>query len=667
MKKFVAGITATALFVSMAGEAEAAIKKVGASVELKSGKLVSKKTGKVVKGHVRYKAKVYYNGKLFTGVKDRTYYKKGSTASGTYKAKVYRKGAPYTGMIRDVYYKKGVASSGTYKGKVYANGALYSGLKDEVLYADGEKVSGLVGGVYYEEGAPYSGEQDGLYLEEGKVFSGVVDQSLYVDGKKPAGYKLYEGILYCDGDIETATVQVNDVWYAGGKLANGSITTEAGEQFYVVNGFEVSDSEPETPDDTTAPDSETDDEVSEAEAPEVEAPEQPQLRGYELISGKLYYNGVIATGTQLYNENLYSNGVLSVGIASYHDRYYENGMLANGLITVGNQQLLVSQGRLASGVKDYVEYVNGEAVSDFYYTNGTLYFKGQPNVGVVLFRDKWFNGASLANGLTDIHGVERMLAHGVNVTGLVGDIYYKDGVRFTGVAQKILYTNGVRETGRKWHGGLFFVDGLQVEGIFLDNGIYYVNGALATGRYDVPGLGVRYLVKGVLANGLVQGIYYKDGERMRGLMLIGGKLYYDGVPNTGVKRFEDNWYYNEYPATGIIFTAAGEEYAVENGKGVTGFYQLAYYVNGKLEEGYVLRSGELYFNGRPHNHIVEYEGIWYARTKPAHGVYTINNVTYCFDNGVKFTGFYHERYFKDGVLAQGPYNGKNYVDGIEQP
>ncbi|MGN5454473.1 MAG: hypothetical protein ACI4XN_00655, partial [Candidatus Kurthia intestinigallinarum] len=390
-------------------------------------------------------------------------------------------------------------------------------------------------------------------------------------------------------------------------------------------------------------------------------------RGYELISGKLYYNGVIATGTQLYNENLYSNGVLSVGIASYHDRYYENGTLANGLITVGNQQLLVSQGRLASGVKDYVEYVNGEAVSDFYYTNGTLYFKGQPNVGVVLFRDKWFNGATLANGLTVIHGVERMLSQGVNVTGLVDDIYYKDGVRFTGVAQKILYTNGVRETGRKWHGGLFFVDGLQVEGIFLDNGIYYVNGALATGRYDVPGLGVRYLVKGVLANGLVQGIYYKDGERMRGLMLIGGKLYYDGVPNTGVKRFEDNWYYNEYPATGIIFTAAGEEYAVENGKGVTGFYQLAYYVNGKLEEGYVLRSGELYFNGRPHNHIVEYEGIWYARTKPAHGVYTINNVTYCFDNGVKFTGFYHERYFSEGVLAQGPHNGKNYVDGIEQP
>ena len=264
MKKFVAGMTATALFVSMAGEAEAAIKKVGTSVELKSGKLVSKKTGKVVKGHVRYKAKVYYNGKLFTGVKDHTYYKKGSTASGTYKAKIYRKGAPYTGVIRDVYYKKGVASSGTYKGKVYANGALYSG------------------------------EQDGLYLEEGKVFSGVVDQSLYVDGKKPAGYKLYEGTLYYDGDIETATVQVNDVWYAGGKLANGSITTEAGEQFHVVNGLEVSDSEPEIPDDTTAPDSETDDEVS-------EAPKQPQLRGYELISGKLYYDGVIATGTQLYH------------------------------------------------------------------------------------------------------------------------------------------------------------------------------------------------------------------------------------------------------------------------------------------------------------------------------------------------------------------------------
>lgn len=663
MKKPMAIVTAAALVISMASEAQAAIKKVGASVELKLGKLVSKKTGKLVKGHVRYKAKVYYNGKLFTGVKDSTYYKKGVMASGTYKAKVYRKGAPYTGVIRDVYYKKGVASSGTYEGKVYENGALYSGLQGEVLYADGEKVSGLLDGVYYEAGAPYSGEQDGVYLEDGKAFSGVVDQSLYVDGKKPVGYELYKGALYYDGDIETATVQVHNIWYAGGKIANGSITTEAGEQFHVVNGLEVSDSEQETPDDTTVPDLEADDEASEVP----EAPEQPQPRGYELISGKLYYDGVVTTGTQLYNDQLYMNGVLSVGIASYNDRYYENGTLANGLITAGNKQLLVAQGRPFSGVKDYVEYVNGEAVSDYYYTNGTLYFKGQPNVGVVLFRDKWFNGALLANGLTVINGVERMLAQGVNVTGLESDIYYKDGVRFSGVAQKILYTNGVRETGRKWHGGLFFVDGLQVEGIFLDNGFYYVNGVLATGRYDVPGLGVRYLVNGVLANGLVHGIYYKDGERMRGLVLVGDQLYFDGVPNTGVRRFEDKWYYNQYPATGVIFTAAGEEYAVENGKGVTGFYQFAYYVNGKLEEGYVLRSGELYLNGRPHNHIVEYEGIWYARSKPAHGVYTINNVTYCFDNGIKLTGFYHERYFSEGVLAQGNHNGKNYVDGIEQP
>ena len=294
MKKLIVGLAATALFVTMSSEAEAVIKKASKQTTIKSSKLVSTKTGRVLKGYVQYKSKIYYNGKSFTGVKAGIYYKKGVTASGTYKAKIYRKGAPYTGVIRDVYYKKGIASSGTYKGKVYANGALYSGLQDEVLYADGEKVSGLLEGVYYEEGAPYSGERDGLYLEEGKVFSGVVDQSLYVDGKKPAGYKLYEGILYYDGDIETATVQVNDVWYAGGKLANGSITTEAGEQFHVVNGLEVSDSEPEIPDDTTAPDSETDDEVS-------EAPKQPQLRGYELISGKLYYDGVIATGTQLYH------------------------------------------------------------------------------------------------------------------------------------------------------------------------------------------------------------------------------------------------------------------------------------------------------------------------------------------------------------------------------
>lgn len=106
MKKVVAGVTATVLFGAMAGEAEAAMKKVSSSAKIKSGKLVSKKTGMALKGHVRYKSKVYYNGKPFNGVKDSTYYKKGTRASGTYKGTVYRKGQAYTGVIREVYYKK---------------------------------------------------------------------------------------------------------------------------------------------------------------------------------------------------------------------------------------------------------------------------------------------------------------------------------------------------------------------------------------------------------------------------------------------------------------------------------------------------------------------------------------------------------------------------------
>lgn len=647
MKKFVAGMTATALFVSMAIEAEAAIKKVGASAKIKSGKLVSKKTGKALKGHVRYKSKVYYNGKPYTGVKDSTYYKKGSAASGTYKSKVYRKGKAYTGVIRDVYYKKGTKASGTYDGKVYVNGALHTGMQDDVLYLDGEKFSGLNDGVYYDEGQPLTGEQQGLYYYDGKLFSGVVDQSLYIEGKKPAGYKLHEAILYNNGDIETEAVHFNERWYVGGKIATGSIVTADGEQLYVKDGVEVSDDDEEVPDD--APSS---------------PPEEP--RGYELISGKLYYNGTLAPGTQLHHDVLYQNGTRATGITSYNNRYYDGGVLANGLIRAGNKQLYVVQGEPFSGIKDYVEYEQGQPVSDYYYTNGTLYDKGQPNVGVVLYKGKWFNGPGLANGLTLINGAETMLQQGVKVSGLIDNIYYQDGLRFTGVAHKILYTNGVRETGRKWYGGQFFIDGLQVEGIFIDNGLYYVNGALANGRYDVPELGIRYLVNGVLANGLVHGIYYKDGQRMRGFAIIGGKLYNDGVPNIGVKRFDGLWYYNQYPASGVIFTTAGEEYAVEKGLGITGYYQFAYYVNGKLEQGYVLRGGELYYNGRPHNSIVEYEGVWYARTKPAHGIHTIQNDTYCFDNGQKYTGMYQERYFVDGRLAQGEHDGKNYVDGIEQ-
>lgn len=547
--------------------------------------------------------------------------------------------------------KKGAKASGTYKGKEYRSGVLYTGVKNNVRYANGEKFSGLDNGIYYDEGQPLTGEQGGLYYVDGTLFSGVTDQSYYLDGAKPVGYVVHEGILYCDGDIETATVRVLNVWYAGGKIANGSIVTADGEQLYVKNGIEV---------------------VEDEDVPSMEPDDEPtsppdESRGYELMMGKLYYNGQLAAGTQLYNKVLYKNGTRATGIDFYANRYYDGGVLANGLIRVGHQQLYVVQGKLFSGVKDYVEYEQGQPVSDYYYASGMLYYKGQPNVGVVRYKEKWFNGPVLANGLTMIHGVETMLQQGVKVSGLWNDVYYSDGFRFTGVAHKILYTNGVRETGRKWYGGQFFVDGQQVEGIFIENGLYYVNGALANGRYDVPALGIRYLVDGQLANGLVHGIYYKDGQRLRGFSVINGKLYHDGMPNVGVKRFDGLWYANQYVANGVIFTATGEEYAVEHGRGITGYYQFAYYVNGKLEEGYVLRGGELYSNGRPHNNLVEYEGVWYARTKPAHGIHTIQNVTYCFDNGQKYTGMYQERYFVDGRLAQGEYGGKTYVDGIEQP
>lgn len=74
MKTLIVGLAATALFVTMSSEAEAVIKKASKQTTIKSGKLVSTKTGRVLKGYVQYKSKVYYNGKSFTGVKAGIYY-----------------------------------------------------------------------------------------------------------------------------------------------------------------------------------------------------------------------------------------------------------------------------------------------------------------------------------------------------------------------------------------------------------------------------------------------------------------------------------------------------------------------------------------------------------------------------------------------------------------
>lgn len=73
----------------------------------KTGKLVSAKTGKVVKGYKTYKSVLYKDGKKFTGVYNKTYYKSGKKATGTYKNVYYKTGKAFTGVANKTYYKAG--------------------------------------------------------------------------------------------------------------------------------------------------------------------------------------------------------------------------------------------------------------------------------------------------------------------------------------------------------------------------------------------------------------------------------------------------------------------------------------------------------------------------------------------------------------------------------
>lgn len=692
MKKFIIGVAATALTLSIAVEAEAAIKTVTNNVKLQGNKLLYKSNGKVVTGFVSFKKKVYKDGYLYTGIKDKTYYKKGVKASGLYKNKMYQKGALFSGVVKDTYYKKGVKASGTVDGKLYVKGALFSGVRNDILYKDGEPLNGTsdntfyqhgviftgtTGGVRYEDGQRVEGLVDDIFYKKGKPFTGVIDQVLYINGENPTGYKVFEKQLYKDGALEINVVKVDHIWYTGGQVANGKLVSQDGQEIVVANGQEVEEEDKEAVvnenDDVSTVVTDDNDESELADTPEETKPtpvipEKQTAAGYEVINGELYHNGKLYKGKYVYDNVLYDGGKKAVGVQKHLDLYYKDGVLANNTITYKGKSLAVKNGALLNGVVDGKYYVNGTLATGV--VNGVLYENGNKSTGTALYNKKYYKDAALATGTITYNGKILTVNNGVPLQGVVEGKYYENGELATGVVNRIYYKDGVKATGHEWYNGTFFINGEQVDGIFEDNGTYYLNGQKATGLYDVKDVGVRYIVNGKLATGLHVGIYYENGERLKGFAIKEGKLYKDGVPNVGLVQYDDGtgskWYYNTLVANGVLFTQTGEEIAVKDGKGITGFYNTTYYIDGKREQGVVMHNGELYKDGRPNNTFTQYEGIWYSRTQPANGIHQIGSQTILFENGLKFNGVYADRLYEDGVLKQGRHfeGGILYVDGI---
>ncbi|MEK5483962.1 hypothetical protein [Viridibacillus sp. FSL R5-0888] len=194
--------------------------------KVSKGRLISKLTGKVVKGTKTLKGKVYKDGKTLTGLKAGVFYKSGKKATGTYKGKYYSNGKVYTGVKNNIYFKAGAKATGIYKGMYYSKGKVFTGLKAGVYYKRGKKGTGTYGGKYYEAG---------------KVFTGIQSTSnnLYIDGLLNTDLIVFKGQLYNGSKLNEGVVQVDGKWYKDASIANGTITLPNGKTITVTNGIDT--------------------------------------------------------------------------------------------------------------------------------------------------------------------------------------------------------------------------------------------------------------------------------------------------------------------------------------------------------------------------------------------------------------------------------------------
>ncbi|WP_102693029.1 hypothetical protein [Rummeliibacillus pycnus] len=156
----------------------------------KNGILVNAKTNKFIKGYKSFNGVLFKDGKSFTGIYNKRYYKIGVKATGTYKG---------------AYYVKGVkkVTTGTYAGAYYVKGI--------------KKVAtGTYAGAYYVKGIK-------------KVTTGTYENAYYVKGKKVVDTGLYKDKFYKDGVLNVGLALFNEKYYFDADLANDT---------YLDNGVE---------------------------------------------------------------------------------------------------------------------------------------------------------------------------------------------------------------------------------------------------------------------------------------------------------------------------------------------------------------------------------------------------------------------------------------------
>ncbi|MGR6898331.1 Ig-like domain-containing protein [Rummeliibacillus sp. BSL5] len=205
--------------------------------KVSNGQLVNAKTGKVVKGYVVFKSKLYYNGKLKKGYKTvgsgktiKLYYN-GKLKEG-YKTARNNKLLFFNGSL-----KKGYKTAGNGE-RLYKDGHLDKGYE---VYGDVDKDPSLYYNGYLKSGYKTANNATLLFYN-GKLKSGYKTAKegtvLYKEGRLNEGLALVGGKLFKDSSLNKGLVKYEDKFYFDADLANGTYEYE-GKEIAIEKGVEV--------------------------------------------------------------------------------------------------------------------------------------------------------------------------------------------------------------------------------------------------------------------------------------------------------------------------------------------------------------------------------------------------------------------------------------------
>ncbi len=384
----------------------------------------------------------------------------------------------------------------------------------------------------------------------------------------------------------------------------------------------------------------------------------------------LYYQeGELFNGQKEIDGKIYGivDGVATLFTGDYNEKYYKDGVLFTGKLFVAELLYDVVDGvkALYTGEYDGKYYEAGAEVQNgFYVEEGVLYeYKnGDKTAYTGEYQNKYYENGLVFTGVKKINNVVYDIVDGVMdlYTGAFEGMYYEDGslmVEGYETVENVLYTiaNGVMTA---------------YTGVYESK--YYENGLLHNGMATVEG--ILYEVENgemEIFTGVYETKYYENGTVYTGMKEVESVLYNiaSGVMTAYTGDYESKHYENGTVYTGkkvidnILYDITDGVKAV-----YTGVYETKYYENGTVYTGKKEVDGKLYdiVSGVMTAHTGVYNGKYYDNGDLFTGTKVLNGILYNITSGAMtpYTGTHDSKYYVDGALANGEYNGNNYVDGV---